>query len=203
MKDSKLNKNRRNGTEKKMRRKIIFFIIILLFVSLAAALATFYWGGGIEELFFSGKKDPAALRPAQVAQEVAGERAMLFLPSKKGLTTREITLKGGLHPLEKAEVIVADYLKNLGKELGEARMLGLYRDRGNVLYIDISGDITSRFNGDARDEYLLMKSLWETVARNLSWAADVRLLIDGKERESIGGHLSILGGLKETVERGE
>ncbi len=184
-----------------MRRKRLFFIIIVVLVAISAGLFTIYRLEEVREFLSLGKGEESA--PATPSRMAGGARAVIVIPSEKGLITREIALKEGLLPVERAEAVIGEYLKGLGAGLRETRLLGVYRDKGNVLYIDLSGDISQDFSGDAMDEYLLLKSLWQTVSRNFPWVADVRLLIDGKEKESIGGHLTALGGLRGTVTRGE
>lgn len=185
-----------------MKRKKLFFIIIVILVVISVGLFTLYRSEDVRHFLSLGKGDDQAPSVTS-SQAINDTRARLILPSEKGLLRREIALRQGLQPLERADAIVGEYLKGLGEGLRETRLLGIYKDRGNVLYIDLSGEFAQGFSGDARDEYLLMKSLWDTVSGNLSWVADVRILIEGKERESIGGHLSALGGLREMASRGE
>jgi len=75
----------------------------------------------------------------------------------------------------------------------------VYRDKKHVLYVDLSDDFRRSFSGDARQEFLLLKSLYETVVQNVPGAEDVRILVEGKETESIGGHFIILSALREIV----
>ncbi|NTU42757.1 MAG: GerMN domain-containing protein [Nitrospirales bacterium] len=192
----------RGGGKKGMRRKIIFSIIIFLFVSLSLVMILLYWGGDLKRLFFLEEAQDAP-EPVALPRDAGGAGIILTLPSAGGLVSKEVSVGEHLAPLAQAETVVSEYLKALPVGLREAKVLGLYKDRANVLYLDISGEISSRFSGDARDEYLIMRSLWLTVSQNLPWVTDLRILIDGKEKESLGGHLSALNRLRNTVGAGE
>jgi hypothetical protein len=118
----------------------------------------------------------------------------IFYPSAEGIMIVEKNIKAGSPPAAMAESIVAEYLKSL--YIKDVKLLGVYRDRKNVFYIDLSDDFKKGFSGDIRHEYRLLKSLYDTVASNVPGVEDVRILIEGKEIESIGGHFYSLYGLK-------
>jgi hypothetical protein len=120
----------------------------------------------------------------------------IFYPSEDGVTPEERTVPNKPLPVAMADVVIEEYLKGLKEGLKDAKLLGVYRDRNNVLYIDLSDEFRRNFSGDARQEYHLLRSLFDTAVTNVAGTEDVRLLIEGKEIESIGGHFSILYGLK-------
>jgi hypothetical protein len=123
----------------------------------------------------------------------------IFYPAEEGMTTEEREVQSKLLPVEIAEVVIAEYLKGLKGGLSDTKLLGVYRDRSNIMYIDLSDEFRRNFSGDARQEFYLLKSLFETVAANITIIEDVKLLIEGKEIESIGGHFYSLYGLKGVV----
>ncbi|GER92500.1 hypothetical protein A45J_0216 [hot springs metagenome] len=120
----------------------------------------------------------------------------IFYPSTDGETSEEKTVPNKLLPVAIADMIVEEYLKGLKDSVKDVKLLGVYKDRNNVFYIDLSDEIRRNFSGDAKQEYFLLKSLFDTVVTNIAQTEDVRLLIEGKEVESIGGHFLILYGLK-------
>lgn len=119
----------------------------------------------------------------------------IFIPSDEGLKTVEQTIQGNQLHVQFAGDILSSYLKALNG-FETAKVLGVYKDRDNILYIDFSDDFKKNFYGDARQEYYLLKSLYETMISNIPSTEDVRVLIDGKEIESIGGHFYSIYGLK-------
>jgi hypothetical protein len=67
-----------------------------------------------------------------------------------------------------------------------------------IAYISLSEDFKRNFHGDVPDEFLLLKSLYETVISNVQ-VDNIKLLIDGKEADSIGGHFPVDRPLKQLV----
>jgi spore germination protein GerM len=83
-----------------------------------------------------------------------------------------------------------------------ARLLGVYKGADRILYIDISGEFRRNFQGDAFAEFLLLKSLYESLISNVEDIQDVKVLIEGKEAETLGGHLYLVYPLKDIVTYG-
>lgn len=125
----------------------------------------------------------------------------IFYPTDEGITAEERVIPGSPLPVTMAEAVISEYLKGLNEGLKDTKLLGVYRDRNNVLYIDLSDEFRRNFSGDVRQEYYLLKSLFDTVVANVAGIEDVRLLIDGKEIESIGGHFYSLYGLKNIADK--
>lgn len=123
----------------------------------------------------------------------------IFHPSGGAMVVTERKVQNKQLPVEMAETVMTEFL-NVYQEAGKnAKVLGVYKDRRNILYVDMSDTFKRSFSGDVRQEFLLVKSLYDTVVSNVSGIEDVRLLIEGKEIESIGGHFYSLYGLKETA----
>lgn len=58
-------------------------------------------------------------------------------------------------------------------------------------YIDFSRQLIEGFTGGSSSEYLLVASIVQTVCANFSDLDSVRLLVEGKEVDTIGGHLNV------------
>ncbi len=107
-----------------------------------------------------------------------------------------------------AEAIVEEYLRGSAVATVSffprgARLLGVYRGTDGVLYVDLSDEFRRNFQGDALAEFLLLKGIYESLIANIQDVQDVKLLIEGKELESLGGHLSLSQPLKDLVSRAE
>ncbi len=76
------------------------------------------------------------------------------------------------------------------------KLLGLYKDEAQTLYIDLSDEVRRNFQGDALSEYLLLKGLYESLVSNIPDFQDVKLLVEGRELETLGGHLYLKYPLK-------
>jgi len=78
-------------------------------------------------------------------------------------------------------------------------LTGVYLDQDRVLYLDFSSAMTLNFQGDAVAEFLLLRALYKTLNENTYGTNGYRLLVDGREVDTIGGHIYILGGLERAV----
>jgi spore germination protein GerM len=105
-----------------------------------------------------------------------------------------------------AEATVDEYLK--GSAVATipympkgARLLGAYKGTDGILYIDLSDEFRRNFQGDVFAEFLLLKGLYESLVSNIQDIQNVKVLIEGKEIETLGGHLFLLYPLKDMVTR--
>lgn len=103
-----------------------------------------------------------------------------------------------------AEAAVDEYLKGsavatISYMPKSVRILGVYKGTDGILYIDLSDEFRRNFQGDVLAEFLLLKGLYESLVSNVQEIQDVKILIEGKEIETLGGHLSLLQPLKDTV----
>lgn len=182
------------------KKNIIAIAVLLLFIAaLSGWLFTKYYYATAEKNDSPLIELKDSVSQNQAAFGISGEDTIavkIFYPSEDGVTPEDRTVPNKLLPVTMADVIIEEYLKGLKEGLKDTKLLGVYHDRNNVLYIDLSDEFRRNFLGDAGQEYYLLKSLFDTVVTNIAGTEDVRLLIEGKEVESIGGHFSILYGLK-------
>jgi spore germination protein GerM len=75
------------------------------------------------------------------------------------------------------------------------RLLAAYMV-GDTAYLDFSREIVDPSTGSTAGEYILVASLVNTVCSNFENVEAVRILVEGEEVESLGGHLLISGPLK-------
>jgi spore germination protein GerM len=80
-----------------------------------------------------------------------------------------------------------------------AELLGIYPGEDGILYIDLSESVRNNFQGDALAEFLFLRGLYESILSNVYGVEGVKLLIEGQEADSIGGHISIARALDEIV----
>ena len=76
------------------------------------------------------------------------------------------------------------------------KLLGLYKDEAQMLYIDLSDEVRRNFQGDALSEYLLLNGLYESLVSNVPDFQDVKILVEGRELETLGGHIYLKHPLK-------
>ncbi len=107
-------------------------------------------------------------------------------------------------PIAIAEATVEEFLKGPGGVTStiipkETKLRGLYIGGDRILYVDLSEEFRRNFQGDALSELLLLKGLYESLISNVEDIYDVKILIEGREVESVGGHFYLLYPLKDTV----
>lgn len=123
----------------------------------------------------------------------------IALPSTEGIAYEERKIRPDSVKIKMAEAVLEEYVRGLPGNLRDTRLLGLYRDSESVVYVDLSEDLRRNFSGDARGEFNLLKSLLETITMNLEGVQDVKVLIEGKEVDTVGGHFQILQPLREWI----
>ncbi len=103
-----------------------------------------------------------------------------------------------------AGAVIEEYFKGPGN--GKAspipqnvKLLGLYKDSSQMLYVDLSDELRRNFQGDALTEYLLLKGIYESIISNIQDVQDIKVLIEGKEAETLGGHIYLKYPLKNTA----
>jgi len=70
------------------------------------------------------------------------------------------------------------------------RLLGAYISE-NTAYLDFSSEITDVSTGSTAGEYMLIASVVNTVCSNFGEVDAVRILVEGQEVDTLGGHLLI------------
>jgi len=88
--------------------------------------------------------------------------------------------------LVSAEGAIREYLAHLN-----VRLLDLYLDTRGVLYIDFGGEIRKNFEGDASEELSIIGGLYRRLESVIPDLTALKILIDGHETETIGGHIDI------------
>jgi hypothetical protein len=180
------------------KRTILWiFVFIILFIG-GIAGGYFYFTKGLVPRHPSAEAPHPAYSEDQDLMTVR-----MYYPSEERLVMEERKVKRQASVVATAEEIAAAYLKGPSKGRSDvpadARVLGVYSGNDGILYLDISDEFRRNFQGDAMTEYLLLKGLYESIISNISGIDDVKILIEGKEIESIGGHLFALYPLKNTL----
>ncbi len=192
MRDTK-SSNKMSG-----RKKIAIVAAVLLMAALAGWLSSRYYFSNekplIEDSARQSKQDFAMIPSSEIKVPVT-----LFYPGDAGLTKEDRTITGSSLPVKLAETILQEYFRGFKSDLKNTVVRGVYEDRNKVLYVDLSDEFRRNFSGDARSEYYLLKSLYQTLVTNISGISDIKLLVEGREIESVGGHMQTLIPLKESV----
>ncbi len=176
------------------------------------ALLVVFFLAGVSGSYFLLRKFPFAEKPAvptASSQNSPSEpedlfTLRIFYPVDNRLRITEKKLQRRTKQAAIAEAVIEEYFK--GPEKGgvspvpqNVKLLGLYRDPKQILYIDLSDDLRRNFRGDALAEYLLLKGIYESLIENIQDLQDVKILVEGKEIETLGGHVYLKYTLKNIV----
>lgn len=146
---------------------------------------------------------------AQAAQPAPGERkisAMLFFVSEDGMslvqTPREVPY--GATPAEQARAILVAQM-SAAAPLVSAIPAGttlrniFLTDKGDA-FVDFSGELASKHTGGSLDEILTVYTIVDALTANLPAITRVQILIDGKEVDTLAGHVDLRHPLAKSLE---
>ena len=88
-------------------------------------------------------------------------------------------------------VVVEDIIRKHIKPYGGG-LLDLYLDREGTIFIDMDNGIKKSFKGDASEELNIIAGLYRGIRPVLPGLKTMKILIEGREAESLGGHINIL-----------
>lgn len=186
----------------KNRRTVVWAVAAVLLLGLAAGGYYFFHNFTITKQQRTTSQDES--QESLHGQQADAVRIRLHYPVGGRLETAEKLIRGRIRTSSIAEAVIEEYFKlpvNAAESVipTQVKLLGLYRDAMQVLYIDLSDELRRNFHADALSEYLLLKGLYETVVSNIPDIQDVKVLVEGKEIETLGGHVLLRYPLKNTV----
>lgn len=160
---------------------------LLIILSLILILTIFF--------FFIIPKDTKKAKLSE--QESVSEPIKLFLSADDKIITKEAYLIRQTSELKKIEKALEVFISELSPPLNTTRVLGVYRDKENKIYIDLSANLS--IPTEAKTEFELLKSLYLTLKTNFNWITDVKILISGEEKETLSGHV-LIDSLRDSLE---
>jgi spore germination protein GerM len=153
----------------------------------------------------------ASAAPA-AAPSVPGRKikARLFYVGENGtrLTSVERDVPYGENPTDQARQIVEAQLAPAEAPLISAVPAGtelraLFIDSKSCAYVDLSGEVVSAHPGGSTDELLTVYTIVDALTANLPAISGVQLLVNGKEVETLAGHVDLRRPLTKDLEWAE
>jgi spore germination protein GerM len=168
-------------------------------VALAAVIVTLAGGAWIlVRLFSEAQKPPAPASVTTAAMETAHITATLYYGSSDGRALvpvrRDVPLAAGV--VEQGRQILAVQLQNAPPPYVQVvpngtTLRALYvTDRGDA-FVDLSGEVASAHPGGSLTELLTVYAIVNAVTANLPAVQRVQLLVNGKEVDTIAGHVDV------------
>lgn len=165
------------------------FLVVLVFI---------FFKTGVRE-----KIRPSPLVPTPESMELPAKpgakiEVVLFFLSEKDtyLHSEKREIDAGVSVVRQAKLAVEELLK--GSQLGyispfppETKLIELHVTRGGVAYVDFSKDIVEKHLSGSSAEISTIYSVVNSLAYNFDSIKRVFILIEGREKETLGGHISL------------
>ena len=180
---------------------------VLGFSAMAVALGAMGWAlfVGLPRAY---RSRPQALPPPAPAAAAPGRRikARLFYVSEDGtrLTGVERDVAYGDGPAAQAQEIIKAQLAPAAAPLISAVPAGttlraLYVTSNGAAYVDLSREVVNAHPGGSLDELLTIYSIVNALTMNLPAVTSVQVLVDGKETDTLAGHVDLRRPLTKNV----
>lgn len=171
---------------------------VIVLVIGAAAGAGWAMFAGAPKWFRPQAVTPAGTVTATPAPPQRKITATLYFISVDGLSLQGVQqeVPFGEPVVEQARLIVEAQLGEAPKPLAAAvpagtRLRALFlSDRGDA-FVDLSREATSRHTGGALAELFTIYALVDALTVNLPAITRVQILVDGKERDTLAGHVDL------------
>jgi hypothetical protein len=182
-----------------MNNRLLWIILVILFFIAGAAGSYFF----IQTFELPERQSHPANGEALLPESIEFSVLRIYRPAADRLEMTEKKIPKRISSTAITEAVVEEFFRQASGGVSsipaEVKLLGLYRDEDQMLYIDLSDEVRRNFRGDALSEYLLLKGLYESLVSNVRDFQDVKLLVEGRELESLGGHFYLKYPLKNTV----
>lgn len=136
--------------------------------------------------------------PATPAEPTRHIRARLYYMGTDGVSLQGV----------ESEVELGDTTRNQARHLLDAllttpqvplvsaipagtRLRSLYLTPSGIAYVDLSGEVSSKHSGGVLQELLTVYSVVNTLTDNLPAVTSVQLLVDGRETDTLAGHVDL------------
>jgi spore germination protein GerM len=176
------------------RKAVLFFVLVFLLVVLAFI---FFKSSGRERI-----KKPAAVPQPAVLTQAPVEKSMrkvtlFFLREEDSqLVPEERDIVSDPSAVREAEEVIAELIK--GSKMGlvsslpaETKLEQLFITKEGVAYVDFSKDLVEKHPSGSAAEISTVYSIVNSLAYNFKPIKKVFILVEGEERETLGGHISL------------
>ena len=173
------------------------FVAVIALVLIAAGAGGYWW--------FRASGMP---KPSPVQQEEAGPvapavkpieqyTATLYVPAEGNLAAAVASVRREFDPqLLAREAAAAVFASDRGGKsavLKDLKLRALYLDAAGTAYLDLAPVVPGQkdIRASVQEELLAVYSLVNTVAQNVPEVHQVRILLDGREAQTLAGHIDL------------
>lgn len=168
--------------KKRMRKSVLFLIV----VSIVAFLIIFFVV--LFEYVFPPTKGSVAKREKQEVVLYFSDMNERFLVAEKRYVPKEESVEGQAGEIVKA-LLDGSKAKLVNTFPEKVSLESIKIDDKKTAYVSFDNNLTQYHPGSSASEMTTIYSLTNTLIRNINGIKKVKLLVDGKEVESIKGHI--------------
>jgi spore germination protein GerM len=125
-------------------------------------------------------------------------KARLFYVSEDGrkLTSMERDVRYAEHPVDQARALVEAQLAPVAEPIVSAvpagtKLRALFLTKEGEAFVDLSGEVSASHGGGVLDELLTVYTIVHALTANMPAITAVQVLVDGKEVDTLAGHVDL------------
>lgn len=173
--------------------RVLFVLIIVL---AAFAFTGLYLWSRMEAPAPTPSDGAGTAPPAPLVSPAEPLPVMMFFPSGSALVPESVPVTRQYDAQSQAREAVAALLTSprawQAPLLRNLRLSALYLDASGTAYVDLAPASRDRdFRGSVKDELLAVYAIVNTLTQNFEEVKQVHLLIDGREAETLAGHIDL------------
>ena len=180
-------------------RRMVVIAALVSVIALGALFATFMWTTRWSSRATTSTTASAATPPPAAPAEPGRRiKARLFYIAAGGtkLTSVERDVAFGASAVEQAREIISAQIAPVVEPLVSAVPAGtalraVFITEGGEAYVDLSRDVVAAHPGGTINEMLSIYTLVNALTENLPAVTAVQVLVDGKEVETLAGHVDL------------
>ncbi len=168
---------------------------VLLALTIGAATLTFI----LVERWESAARTPSALDGTDAGSDgISPFTATMYYVAAdgRGLVRREAEVPYATDTLSRARIIAERQLERAPRQLLSpfprgTRLRAVYLADDGILFVDLSGEVTTEHSGGSLDELLTVYALVNALTTNVAEISAVQILVDGREVDTLAGHIDL------------
>ncbi len=180
-----MKKSKRNRKADSKTGRGIFLLVLFISFSVSAGAGFFYF------------KEKFAFESSFIA-DIESRHALAERIKKKKTDMRLYDADKHISETESTQVFRKDTMLVVAEDIirkqvkpYSVRLLDLYMDREGIVYIDFGDELRKNFHGDTLEELNILAGLFRQIKAAVPGFKALKILIEGREAESFGGHVDI------------